>query len=102
MGLPGFGEKDAKKVKDGNRLMWFTVRCCQAASKAGIPWTIENPRTSRVWKAPAIKKLAQMTLFGAEVLSPAFVHLDFCQYGEAWKKSTTLLSHGLDLSPADC
>eukprot|EP00959_Pyramimonas_sp_CCMP1952_P298562 6245073-Pyramimonas_sp.AAC.1 len=39
-----------------------------------------------------------MKSFGAEVLSPAFVLFDFSQYDEAWKKSTALLSHGIDMS----
>ena len=32
---------------------------------------------------------------------PEFAHLDFCQYGESWKKGTSFLHYGLDLSPLD-
>ena len=96
MGLSGLGEKDAAKVLDGNRLLWVTIRLCKAAAAAGIPWIIENPRTSRVWLAPAMKKLMRVR-FSSSLAPPSFVHLDFCQFGEAWKKGTSLLTLGCNL-----
>ena len=85
MGLPGLGEKDAKKVRDGNLLLFFTARVCRLASQLGIPWVIENPLTSRAWKTIALRKLQRLS-------KAQEFRVDFCQYGELWLKPTKLLS----------
>ena len=55
----------------------------------GVPWAIENPASSRCWLTPVFKKLAK---------HGTFVHLDFCQFHEPWKKPTSILYHGIDFS----
>ena len=50
---------------------------------------VENPKTSRIWKAPIFQKL----LRSSEVLP-----FDFCGYGFPWQKSTSLAVWNLPVS----
>ena len=97
MGLPGLSEKDADKVRVGNALTRTTVMLCRLCAEFGVAWALENPRTSRLWLCPALRRLRATRWRGAG-LRPEAVHLDFCQCGESWKKGTTFLYHGIDFS----
>ena len=57
------------------------MKTCESS---GVPWYLENPQRSKLWMHPIIKKWVQ---------HPATqkVEFDYCQFGEAWKKSTTIL-----------
>ena len=44
--------KNRKKEKLGRMFAHFTSELCHLASKLGIPWSIENPKTSKIWKGP--------------------------------------------------
>jgi hypothetical protein len=99
MGLPGLSEKAQAKVNYGNKLLYITGQIATLASEHGIPWVIENPKSSRIWATPVFKRLGRLARFGGQVAQkPCITELDFCQYGENWKKPTRLLAHGLDLS----
>ena len=57
------------------------IRKCIAL---GIPGYLENPRSSRLWKTPQIRKLLDRGLV-------KYVEADFCQYGVPWKKATRIM-----------
>lgn len=83
-GLPGLNEKDQLKVDVANQLLVYLLQLCKYAHRRRVPFYIENPLTSRLWKMPEMKQI--MSLSHSDT-----VELDFCQYGEAWRKSTRLL-----------
>lgn len=61
-----------------------SVRILKECSKFNIPWTLENPKTSRVWLTRHIRQLKK---------SAQFFQADFCQYQGEWRKSTYFLTH---------
>lgn len=89
MGLDFLRPHDKKKLKEGNALLLFTYDLALCCMRYGVPWAIENPASSRCWLTPVFKKLAK---------HGTFVHLDFCQFHEPWKKPTSILYHGIDFS----
>ena len=48
----------------------------------GVPWSLENPKTSRAWLTPPLKNLIQQH---------NFEEAHFCQYKMPWKKATSFL-----------
>jgi hypothetical protein len=92
MGLPDLSRSDAKLVSNGNLLLLMAVRTIRLCNQLGIPWALENPLSSRVWNTPVIKTLV-------DEIVPAFIDLDFCQFGELWKKPTRIMYKGIDFSP---
>ena len=90
-GLPGLSRQDQRKLTDGNALFWFTLRILKLCAALSIPFVLENPLTSMVWELPPLQQFIQRT-------NAKYCDLDFCQYGEKWKKPTRLLYHGIDLS----
>ena len=93
MGLPSLRPHDQLKVDVGNKLMRATVLIARAALKAGLPFVIENPATSRLWLAPPMAKLLR---------SPRVqvVNTDYCGFGTPWRKRTSLAFANCDLSGA--
>ena len=70
----------------GCELAFFTAELCRLASSLGIMWSIENPRSSRLWDFTAIKDLCLIE-------GVHFVEFPMCQYGQPYKKSTALLTN---------
>ena len=94
MGLPNLSDKDRLKVTQGNRLMYNSVRILRACIQSDVLWSLENPMTSRVWKAKAVKGIAKHGIFH---------RADFCQYGCSWRKATYFLcTPRLPLSLKQC
>lgn len=91
MGLPHLLPHDMKKVREGNLLLEFCYNLILECNRYNVPWALENPATSRCWLTPLLKKLSS---------SAHFCILDFCQFGEPWKKQTAILHNGVDLSTA--
>lgn len=91
MGLPHLLPHDMKKVKEGNLLLEFSYNLIVECNRYNVPWALENPGSSRCWLTPLLKKLSS---------SADFCILDFCQFGEPWKKQTAILHKGVDLSTA--
>ena len=90
-GLPGLNEKDQLKVDVANQLSVYLLQLCKYAHRRRVPFYIENPLTSRLWKMPEMKQLMSLTHSDT-------VELDLCQYGEKWRKSTRpLVSRHPDL-----
>ena len=83
LGLPGLKPHDAKKVHLGNILLRFKVRLMILALVHFVPFTVENPRRSRLWICPPMvaflrRRTVQIGL------------VDYCMFGMPWKKSTQL------------
>ena len=91
-GVAGLSRTDWRKVKQGNLLMYFTIRLIRLCDAFEIPYVLENPSSSRAWTMPPMQNMIQQ-------YRPQFVNLDYCQYGEQWKKPTTLIFKFLDLQP---
>lgn len=89
MGLPGLSEKDNRKLRQGNALLYFTFELIQLCQRVGVPWALENPDSSRCWITPKLLQLASVS---------HKVTLDFCQYNEPWRKRTTIMYSGWDAS----
>ena len=86
-GLPGLTGTDLLNTIIGTGLMKLTAELCQLCQQNQVPWTIENPATSLIWRTPEFKALG-----GTQVL------LDACCYGSQYKKPTVYLAWGWDLS----
>ena len=86
-GFDHLGEKDMARIQEANRLVKNSCRIIREAIKLGIPWVVENPKTSRLWLIP------QMQRFVGQGASQNEVH--FCQFGELWRKATYLLAWNL-------
>ena len=91
-GLPFLKRRDVAKVEEGNLLLAFLMRMLHLCILHSVPFVVENPLTSMLWDMPPIIQLRDE--FHLQI-----IHLDYCAYGECWKKPTTLMSHGIDLAP---
>ena len=63
----------------------------QACEQLSIPYALENPSGSYAWEMPQMKRFISH-------FSPKFAWLDFCQYGEDWKKPTTIMGNFWSIS----
>ena len=91
MGLPDLCPRDQKKVSNGNALLFVTVRLVMICIYTRTAFVVENPHSSRCWLTFLMQQLQSLSMC-------KFLHLDFCGFGEAWKKPTGLLHAFLDLS----
>ena len=85
-GLPGLSRNDRQKVFTGNQLLRFTIRLLTLCEQFGIPYALENPYSSYAWHMPPLARFIRK-------FQPYVVHLDFCQFGECWKKPTTVMGN---------
>lgn len=70
----------------GCELATFTVEMCCLASRLGIKWLIENPRSSRLWEFPLFD-----ALYGCKDVIT--IDFDMCRYNTPYKKPTRLLTN---------
>lgn len=85
-GLPELSWRDKHKVQQGNDLLRFTLRILKLCMVHHVAFALENPTSSFAWEMPnmvAFLKEYQLTV----------VYLDFCQYGEPWRKPTSILGY---------
>ena len=82
-------ENAQRSVEIGNGCMRRALNIIAMCNRLGIPWLLEHPRTSRMWKLPEVIRLLEHPKVRA-------THLDQCQFGSAWRKSTTILSGNVD------
>ena len=87
-GLKNLTGMQLRKLVQGNALYDFTVKLIRTCEMCKIPWVLENPSTSRCWLLPELQQLLR---------AAKYIELDFCQYGEAWRKRTKLLFNGIKL-----
>lgn len=90
-GLPHLKPGERKKLLDGNNLFGFTMHILELCNQYQIPFVLENPLTSMAWEMTTLQRFKSRA--GA-----LFCDLDFCQYGEIWKKPTRLMYKGIDIS----
>ena len=83
-GLPGLTGLDLIRVRAANCLIRFVCRVANKCFEHSVPYYIENPLTSRLWKFPCIQKIWKQHTCDA----PRF---DFCQFGMKWRKATRIL-----------
>lgn len=69
----------------GCELAAWTAEMCLLASQRGILWSIENPKSSRLWEFPLIEVLFAHTGVG-------YVDFDMCGYGTGYRKPTRILA----------
>ena len=95
-GLPGFNERDALRVKDGNDSLLFVVKLIRLCLRHNVMVVVENPGSSRLWIAP------EMAALVARAASDDLV--DYCAFGTTWRKRTRLISwcHPLSKLPPLC
>lgn len=90
-GLPHLKLHDQKKLNEGNKLFWFTRHILRLCVLHRVPFVLENPLTSMVWELPPLLALKKSS-------EAKYCDLDFCQYGERWRKPTRLMYYGIDIS----
>ena len=91
LGLPNLSSKDFDKVRAGNNLMRFSVRVMQLAAWQGIPFSLENPRTSRLWLCPPVLHLLRQRAARIYVT-------ECCMFGVPWRKSTQFVAEHADFA----
>ena len=72
-GLSNLAAADAAKVLVANRLLSNVLRLLKAANESGVPFSLENPRSSRLWLVPELLNLAHEA-------EAEWAHVDYCQY----------------------
>ena len=92
-GLKGLSDKDQHRVFLGNQLALVTARMIRVCMKHGVPFFLENPKTSRLWIFPPIKKLVASC--------SQIVVFDHCQYGGETRKSTQIAIWGCKVEGLD-
>ena len=94
LGLPNLSPADMERVKIGNTLASFSAGLLLLGRRLGLPCTIENPQSSRLWIYPAFVALAQHADF-----SMALTHM--CMYGTPWKKATSIAGFNICVAAVD-
>lgn len=90
-------QRATDKEKMGIEFALFTAEVISVCNRYNIKWSLENPRSSRLFEVPILEDL----LCCPSVFT---VHLDFCQYGEPYKKPTKIVGNyeGLLCLAAKC
>lgn len=76
-------QRDAEKVRLGNKQARLAFAILRAAMATGGTWTLDNPQTSRFFLT---REFCRMSKLGGR---RAITH--FCQWGKPWRKATTCL-----------
>lgn len=74
-----------EKERLGIEFLLFSLELVETCIRYKVVWSLENPRSSRIFEFPLMTRLvASPSTFRCDV--------DFCMYGEAFKKPTTIIS----------
>ena len=82
-GLPGLPLHKELKVQQGNRLLRATIRMIHSLGKQGIPFSIEQPRTSYMWQDRRLQQA--LTLYGVY-----YADIDMCAFKTRYRKATRI------------
>ena len=94
-GLPDLGPKAAEKVAEGNKLSSIAMSLIHLFAGVGAICSDENPAKSYHWELTCVQKCIDQCLRHQ-------IELDYCRFGEPWKKSTKIAcTHNL-LSSLAC
>ena len=80
--------KDIERLRIGNSTARSAITIAKAFHKAGRPWVLENPHSSKIWWLPPMVRLAALDKVETVVT-------DFCMFGRPWRKRTLLLCGNL-------
>lgn len=94
LGLDDLKPADREKVRIGNIMMNFSASVLLLCRRHVIPAALENPAGSRIWLCKPIAAVRKWAV-SREIVT------DYCQFGEAWRKRTRILSVYADLSAAE-
>ena len=90
MGRTALRPGDAARVTVGNVLLRFSCRVLLLAVQYRMPFTLENPKTSRIWLTPPLLRILRNRCC-------VVCDVDFCMFGTRWRKPTRVLSVHLAL-----
>ncbi len=79
--------KERARVNSANKLLLRMHELMKDCESYNVPFYLENPQSPKVWMHPIIRKWVQHK-------TSHKVEFDYCQFGTAWKKATTILSVG--------
>eukprot|EP00438_Fugacium_kawagutii_P021633 Skav219591 [mRNA] locus=scaffold1719:13998:17447:+ [translate_table: standard] len=84
-------ERAQERERVGLEMAMFTVECIMTCNRYNIRWSLENPRSSRLFELPFMQHVLQQ---------PGVLHvpLDFCQFGEKYRKPTSIYTNFPDLA----
>lgn len=86
-GLPerdGWTENDLSALAAGNTLAIFTLAVLSECNRQKIPWSLENPYSSVLFKIPQIANLISCE-------PSSFIRSCMCAFGARWRKPTGVL-----------
>lgn len=89
LGIPGLPAHKQQRVQKANAMVEISARIMQAADRACVYCSLENPLTSMMWQHPSILGLGDAF---------HFYRTDYCMWGAKWKKPTGLLTNRLYLN----
>ena len=78
--------KSQHKETVGCELAALTAELCCLCSRHGVMWSIENPRSSRLWEFPLFDVLYSLP-------NAHCIDFDMCCYGTDYKKPTRILTN---------
>ena len=87
-------EKECKTLRLANLITKNTFQLAMEYYKQGVLVSIENPGTSLIWITRACLQFIKAT-------DAKFVTIDYCMYGEPWKKRTKILVAGKNGLPKE-
>lgn len=88
-GLPGVSKKDKMTLRVANVLTRNVFKVLTACCRAGIKVSVENPHTSLLWRCSAYQHFIQK-------FSVQSVVVDYCQFGENYRKRTRIITYDPD------
>ncbi|CAE8683129.1 unnamed protein product, partial [Polarella glacialis] len=84
-GVPWMTSAMKVKVRDGNSHSRWLCSLLLRAHRLGIPFWVENPDGSWLWRQREWQRLAKR-------LGVGLFRLDFCRFGTRWRKRTRILT----------
>ena len=78
------GRRLAPKEIVGNAILRACLRLAEACNESKVPWALENPRPSLMWKTRGMRVLLERTP------DCVVVDFDWCRFQRSWKKTTRL------------
>ena len=77
------GTSEHGKAHDSRSTVAFSCRVIEVCTSLGIPWAVENPKSSRLWKIPRAVKIFEKSR-SLDVCFP------LCSYGTSYQKWTRI------------
>ena len=84
-------ERAREKERVGLELALFSAEIIEVCNRYGVKWSLENPRNSRLYDVPVLSQLLRRS-------GVIRVDLDFCRFGEPYKKPTSIFTNFSALS----